>query len=75
MENLNLTQTVNPDGVGRVPWKPIGVLLLLVFSILLVLYLFSVRANRKLKRRIAGLSGETKPYRNHSGLVTRNWML
>ncbi len=57
MENLNLTQTVNPDGVGRVPWKPIGILLLLVFSVLLVLYLFSVRANRKLKRRVVGLTG------------------
>ncbi len=42
------------------PWKPIGILLLLVFSILLVLYLFSVRANRKLKRRIAGLSDENE---------------
>jgi hypothetical protein len=67
MENLNLTQTVNPDGVGRVPWKPIGVLLLLVFSILLVLYLFSVRANRKLKRRIAGLSGENEALQESLG--------
>ncbi len=60
MENLNLTQTVNPDGVGRMPWKPIGILLLLFISVLLVLYLFSVRANRKLKRRIAGLTGENE---------------
>ena len=58
MENLNLMPS--PDGVGRMPWKPIGILLLLVFSILLVLYLFSVRANRKLKRRIAGLSDENE---------------
>ncbi len=58
MESLKLMP--NPDGVGRVPWKPIGILLLLVFSILLVLYLFSVRANRKLKRRIAGLSNENE---------------
>ena len=60
MENLNLTQTANPDGVARVPWKPIGILLLLVFSVLLVLYLFSVRANRKLKRRVVGLTGENE---------------
>lgn len=60
MENLNLTQTVNPDGVGRMPWKPIGILLLIVFSVLLVLYLLSVWANRKLKRRIAGLTGENE---------------
>ena len=58
MENLNLMPS--PDGVGRMPWKPIGILLLLVFSILLVLYLFSVRANRKLKRRIAGLTNENE---------------
>ena len=58
MENLNLMPS--PDGVGRMPWKPIGVLLLLFFSVLLVLYLFSVRANRKLKRRIAGLSDENE---------------
>ena len=58
MENLNLMP--NPDGVGRMPWKPIGILLLLLFSVLLVLYLFSVRANRKLKRRIAGLTGENE---------------
>ena len=60
MENLNLTQTVNPDGVGRVPWKPIGILLLFLFSVLLMLYLFSVRANRKLKRRIVSLTGENE---------------
>lgn len=60
MENLNLTQAVSPDGVGGMSWKPIGILLLLVFSVLLVLYLFSVRANRKLKRRIAGLTGENE---------------
>ena len=60
MENLNLTQTVNPDGVGRMPWKPVGILLLLFFSVLLVLYLFSVLANRKLKRRIAGLNSENE---------------
>ena len=42
------------------PWKPIGILLFLVFSILLVLYLFSVRANRKLKRRIVSLTGENE---------------
>ena len=35
-------------------------LLLLVFSILLVLYLFSVRANRKLKQCIVGLTGENE---------------
>ena len=58
MENLNLMPS--PDGVGRMPWKPIGILLLLVFSILLVLYLFSVRANRNLKRRIAGLNDENE---------------
>jgi Flp pilus assembly protein TadB len=50
----------SPDGVGRAPWKPIGVLLLLFFSVLLVLYLFSVRANRNLKRRITGLTGENE---------------
>ncbi|MCC6271536.1 MAG: hypothetical protein IT190_09680 [Microbacteriaceae bacterium] len=50
----------SPDGVGRMPWKPIGILLLLVFSILLVLYLFSVRANRKLKQCIVGLTGENE---------------
>ena len=58
MESLNLMPS--PDGVGRAPWKPIGVLLLLFFSVLLVLYLFSVRANRKLKRRIAGLTNENE---------------
>ena len=58
MENLNLMPS--PDGVGRMPWKPIGILLLLVFSILLVLYLFSVRANRKLKQCIVGLTGENE---------------
>jgi hypothetical protein len=58
MENLNLMPS--PDGVGRMPWKPIGILLLLVFSILLVLYLFSVRANRKLKQGIVGLTGENE---------------
>ena len=50
----------SPDGVGRMPWKPIGILLLLVFSILLVLYLFSVRANRKLKQCIVGLTCENE---------------
>ena len=58
MENLNLIPS--PDGVGRMPWKPIGILLLLVFSILLVLYLFSVRANRKLKQCISILTGENE---------------
>ena len=50
----------SPDGVGQIPWKSIGILLLLFLSVLLVLYLFSVRANRKLKRRIAGLTGENE---------------
>jgi len=58
MENLNLMPS--PDGVGRMSWKPIGILLLLFFSVLLVLYLFSVQANRKLKRRIAGLNDENE---------------
>ncbi len=58
MENLNLMPI--PDGVGRVPWKPIGILLFFVFSVLLVLYLFSVRANRKLKQCIVGLTGENE---------------
>jgi hypothetical protein len=58
MENLNLMPS--PDGVGRMPWKPIGILLLLVFSILLVFYLFSMRANRKLKQCIVGLTGENE---------------
>lgn len=58
MENLNLISS--PDGVGRMPWKPIGILLLLVFSVLLVLYLFSVRAKQKLKRRILDLSDENE---------------
>ncbi len=58
MENLKLMPS--PDGVGRMPWKPIVILLLLVFSVLLVLYLFSVRANRNLKRRIAGLANENE---------------
>jgi hypothetical protein len=58
MENLKLMPS--PDGVGRGPWKPLGILLLLVFSILLVLYLFSVRANRKLKQCISILTGENE---------------
>ena len=60
MENLNLNLPASPDGVGRAPWKPIGILLLLVISVLLLLYLFSVRANRKLKRHIAGLTGDNE---------------
>jgi len=60
MENLKLNLLASPDGVGWVPWKPIGILLLLFFSILLVLYLLSVRANRKLKQCIAGLTGENE---------------
>ncbi len=58
MENLKLTPS--PDGVSRMPWKPVGILLLLLFSAMLVLYLYSVRNNRKLKRRIAGLTGENE---------------
>jgi len=58
MENLKLTPS--PDGVSRIPWKPVGILLLLLFSAMLVLYLFSVRSNRKLKRRIAGLTDENE---------------
>ncbi len=60
MENPNLNLQASPDGVGRMPWKPIGILLILLFSVLLVLYLFSIRTNRKLKRRIVGLTDENE---------------
>lgn len=42
------------------PRKPVAILLLLLFSAMLVLYLYSVRNNRKLKRRIAGLTEENE---------------
>ncbi|MCK6692123.1 MAG: hypothetical protein L6Q97_08475 [Thermoanaerobaculia bacterium] len=50
----------SPDGVGRMPWKPIGILFLLLFLVSLVLYLVSVKVNRKLKRRIVGLTSENE---------------
>ncbi len=58
MENLNLMPS--PDGVGRVLWKPIGTLFLLLFLVSLVLYLVLVKVNRKLKRRITGLADENE---------------
>ncbi len=60
MENQNLNLLASPDGVGRVPLKSVGILLLLLFSALLALYLLSIRRNRKLKRRITGLAGENE---------------
>ena len=58
MESLKLMPS--PDGVGRVLWKPIGIILLLLFLASLVLYLVSIKVNRKLKRRIVALTDENE---------------
>lgn len=58
MENPNLNLLASPNGLGRLSWKSIGLALLLLFGGLMLLYLLSVRANRKLKRRMVGLADE-----------------
>jgi len=55
MEQLHLS----PSAV-RLPWKPVGIALLILFAVLLTLYLLSIRTGRRLKRRIAGLAGENE---------------
>ncbi|MCK6695603.1 MAG: hypothetical protein L6Q97_26305 [Thermoanaerobaculia bacterium] len=60
MENQNLNLLTSPDGVGRMPWKAIGILFLLLFSAMLVLNLLSIRRTRKLKRRITGLTADNE---------------
>ena len=58
MENPKLNLLASPNGLGRLPWKTIGIALLLLFGGVLLLYLLSARANRKLKRRMVGLADE-----------------
>lgn len=60
MENPNLIQS--PDGVGpsRIPWKLISILLLIAFSALFFLYIFSVRNRNKLRRMLSGLQEENE---------------
>jgi hypothetical protein len=55
MEHLHLS-----PGAIRLPWKPVGIALLILFAVLLTLYLLSLRASRRLKRRIVGLAGENE---------------
>lgn len=53
MEQLHFS-----PGAVRLPWKPIGIALLILFAVLLTLYLLSIRTGRRLKRRITGLASE-----------------
>ncbi|MEQ1746382.1 MAG: hypothetical protein ABMA02_13215 [Saprospiraceae bacterium] len=55
MEHLHLS-----PGAVRLPWKPVGIALLILFAVLLTLYLLSIRTGRRLKRRIVGLAGENE---------------
>lgn len=55
MEQLHLS-----PGTVRLSWKPVGIALLILFALLLTLYLLSIRTSRRLKRRIAGLTGENE---------------
>jgi len=55
MEQLHLS-----PGAVRLPWKPVGIAFMILFAILLTLYLLSIRSGRRLKRRIAGLTGENE---------------
>ncbi|MBK9338829.1 MAG: hypothetical protein IPM98_20755 [Lewinellaceae bacterium] len=55
MEQLHLS-----PGAIRLPWKPVGIALLILFAVLLTLYMLSLRSSRRLKRRIVGLAGENE---------------
>ena len=55
MEQFHLS-----PGAVRLYWKPVGIALLILFAVMLTLYLLSIRTGRKLKRRIAGLTGENE---------------
>ncbi len=55
MEQLHFS-----PGAVRLSWKPVGIVLLILFAVLLTLYLLSIRTGRRLKRRIVGLAGENE---------------
>jgi hypothetical protein len=42
---------------GQIPWKPIGIALLILLAVALLLYLTTWRANRRLKRELLRLAG------------------
>ena len=61
-----------PGNPGRMPWKPIGIALLILSIIALLLYLTIWRANRRLKRQLAALPDADQAAPGPNNTVSEN---